>query len=588
MRTSFLQNLYLQRPITFIILLCMVTVLPWIGLGEFSTKGEPREAAVAISMMETGNYILPKSYANEFAYKPPMAHWLMAACSLPQGYVSEFTSRLPSALAFIIMIGFVIGFFGKRIEKFQVALITALLLITCIEIHRAAMTTRVDMLLTAFMVIGLIQLFRWEEMLELKGLPIAIPILLGCAVLTKGPVGVILPLFVFFVYLLILGKYRFWRIIKALIYIGISSMFLPLIWYVAAWQQEGDHFLNVVLAENFGRFLRLDTPDIHYELGHERPVHYNFVTLIAGFIPWTILVFFSLFGIKIRKPEKSFKQIMAACWLKIRTMDKVRLFSLVTLVCILFFYSIPSSKRSVYLMPAYPFIALFLAQYMLYLAEYRTKVTRVFAAFLASVTALVFIALILTAFGVVDPAAITSRFTMKTDVLHTVNTIAGLLTSPNILTIVILLTLAFSLGAVYYQMFRKINLKILYATIGLMICIHFLIDGIIMRGERMSNSSRPFAEEIMNEFPLNKKNIFVINNLREYANLYGMNFYMGNIFHDFEVEEPGAGYFLAGEKDTERIAFKYKDHYIFRQLAITTERNKEVRQKIVLSSFERK
>ena len=40
-------------------------------------------------------------------------------------------------------------------------------------------------------------------------------------------------------------------------------------------------------------------------------------------------------------------------------------------------------------MPAYPFIALFLAQYALYITEYRTKVTRVFAAFLASVVSVV-------------------------------------------------------------------------------------------------------------------------------------------------------------------------------------------------------
>ena len=119
-------------------------------------------------MLETDNWVLPQVYANEFAYKPPLAHWLMAVASLPQGYVSEFTSRLPSALAFIILIGFTLVFFGKRL-RFQQAFIATLLLITCIEIHRAAMTTRVDMLLTTFIVIGLYQLYRWEDKLELKG-----------------------------------------------------------------------------------------------------------------------------------------------------------------------------------------------------------------------------------------------------------------------------------------------------------------------------------------------------------------------------------------------------------------------------------
>jgi len=563
----------------------MLTVLPWIGLGDFATKGEPREAAVAISMMETGNYVLPTSYADEFAYKPPMAHWLMAAFSLPQGYVSEFTSRLPSALAFIIMIGFILGFFGKRVEKFQLSIITALILITCIEIHRAAMTTRVDMLLTTFMVIGLIQLFRWEEMQQLKGLPPAIPILLGCAVLTKGPVGIVLPLFVFFVYLLILGKYRFLRIIKAMIYIGVSSMFLPMIWYIAAWKQGGDNFLNVVLAENFGRFFHLDTPAINYELGHEQGAWYNLVTLIAGFIPWTILLFFSLFGLKISKPERSFKEILKDCWNKIRSMERVRLFSLVALVCIIFFYSIPSSKRSVYLMPAYPFIAFFLAQYILYLAEYRTKVTRVFAAFLASLTTVILIGLLLTVAGIIDPVTIVSGFTSKADTLNTVATVSGLLTSPGILTGIILLLVAATLGALYYQIFRKINIKILYTTFALVIAINILVDGVIMRGERMSNSSRPFAERIMKEYPLNKENVYVVNNLMEYRNLYGMNFYMGNIFHNLEDNHPAEGYFLAGDKDMEKIRKEFADTYRFETLLVSPERNKEVKQQIVLSHF---
>ena len=56
-----------------VIVICIISVLPWIGLGDFSTKGEPREAAVAVSMLETGNWVLPQVYANEFAYKPPLA-----------------------------------------------------------------------------------------------------------------------------------------------------------------------------------------------------------------------------------------------------------------------------------------------------------------------------------------------------------------------------------------------------------------------------------------------------------------------------------------------------------------------------------
>ena len=551
MRTPTLQYLYLQKPITMVIVICIISVLPWIGLGDFSTKGEPREAAVAVSMLETGNWVLPQVYANEFAYKPPLAHWLMAAASLPQGYVSEFTSRLPSALAFIILIGFTLVFFGKRL-RFQQAFIATLLLITCIEIHRAAMTTRVDMLLTTFIVIGLYQLYRWEDKLELKGVPIAIPALLGCAVLTKGPVGIILPLFVFGVYLLMLRKYSYLVIFKALLYAGISSIFLPLLWYVAAWKQGGDTFLNVMLAENFGRFFHLSTPDIHYNLGHENGVWYNFMTLAAGFVPWTIFFFFSLFGLKLHKPEKSVKEILASTWNNIRSMEKEKLFSLVALVCIIFFYSIPSSKRSVYLMPAYPFIAIFLAQYTLYITEYRTKVTRVFAAFMASITAVVVIAVALTMAGAIDPVKI------------------------------VLLAI---LATVYYQMFKKINIKILYATIALAFAINLLIDGVVMRGIRQGSSARPFAKQVQKEYPLDDMNMYVMNDLKTYANLYGLNFYLGNKFHNFGQEQPVSGFFFCTVKDLETVQKNYGDKYTFSLLTSTKNVIADVRQRIVLCSF---
>ena len=56
----------------FIILavVCVVTLLPFMGLTDFHTKGEPREAIVAYSMIETGNWTLPVNNGGDIAYKP--------------------------------------------------------------------------------------------------------------------------------------------------------------------------------------------------------------------------------------------------------------------------------------------------------------------------------------------------------------------------------------------------------------------------------------------------------------------------------------------------------------------------------------
>ncbi|RRD70070.1 ArnT family glycosyltransferase [Tannerella forsythia] len=586
MRTSALQYLYLQKPVSTVIFVCLFSILPWIATGDFSTKGEPREAAVAVSMLETGNWTLPTVYADEFAYKPPMVHWLMAACSLPQGYVSELTARLPSAIAYTALMAIVLIFLGRRV-RFQEAFIAVCLLFTCVEIHRAGMTARVDMVLTTFMVAGLIQMYRWEEKLSLKGLPVGIPLLFSGAVLTKGPVGIILPLFVFGVYLLMLRKYNFLRIFKALFYTFVASLFIPMLWYIEAWKQGGDEFLNVVLAENFGRFFHLSEANISYELGHKEGFWYNFITLAAGFMPWTLLLFFSLFGMRRRKLQGRLGTWLRNVWSNILSLDKVRLFSLVASVCIVFFYMLPSSKRSVYLMPAYPFIALFMSQGILYLTEHRSKLTRVFAGVLTGVASVAFMTALLSMTGMVDLVALAGNYTTKLSALQSIEAVSHAF-RPSVPTIIVLILLLSALLTSYYQLFKKINIKMLYASIFLVFCVHLFIDGIVMRGIRNENSSRAFAREIRDTYSLNKDKLFVMNNLRQYTNLYGLNFYLGNCFHNFETEQPQTGYFLADERDYPKILERYAGVYTFEELRTSDRILADVKARVVLSRFVRK
>lgn len=587
MRTPNLQYLYLQKPITFVVVLCAISILPWILTGDFATKGEPREAAVAISMLESGNWMLPQVYADEFAYKPPLAHWLMAVLSYPQGYVSEFTSRLPSAIAYIVLIASTLIFFGKRI-KFHQTFVSVLLLMTSLEIHRAGMSARVDMLLTAFMVFGLYRLYKWEDEMHLKGLPAVIPLLLSCAILTKGPVGVILPLFVFAVYLLALRKYSLLTIFKSVSYIGVASLFIPLLWYISAWRQGGEAFFDLVLAENFGRFFSMSDLDINYNLGHENGVLYNFQTLITGFIPWTLLVVFSIFGIKFSKPGISLRKGVAQVWKRFLALDKITLFSVITLVCIIFFYSIPSSKRSVYLMPAYPFIALFLAQYSLYLAEYRRYVMRFFAGFLVFLVTLLLFSLAAVSLKLIDPMVIAGQYLNDGKTLEIVQVFTNVLISPSWLTVLVLLLNVFAVVVVWYQLFKKINIKILYATIGLVFTANMLADGVIMLNYRNYFSSKEFAKQITHEYPLTENNVYVMNNLLEYQNLYGLNFYMGNMFQDFADTNVGEGYFLTVGKDVEKVLKNNGDQYDFTLLTSTEKRIADVRDKILLYKFKRK
>ncbi|HEY6111297.1 MAG TPA: glycosyltransferase family 39 protein [Chthoniobacterales bacterium] len=69
------------------------------ALGLFEIKGEEgRRILPAITMLDTGNYIVPKVGGMSYFSKPPLVNWLIAATFKLFGVRNEWTARLPSAL----------------------------------------------------------------------------------------------------------------------------------------------------------------------------------------------------------------------------------------------------------------------------------------------------------------------------------------------------------------------------------------------------------------------------------------------------------------------------------------------------------
>lgn len=120
------------------------------------------------------------------------------------GGVSEFSARMPSALAFLAMQLVFFSFVAKR-KDVKTAFLTSILLLSSFEVHRAAVACRLDMLQVSLIVISLCLLFRWDEK-NCKGIPWLAVLLMACATLTKGPVGSIFPCLGIGVYQLLRGR----------------------------------------------------------------------------------------------------------------------------------------------------------------------------------------------------------------------------------------------------------------------------------------------------------------------------------------------------------------------------------------------
>lgn len=335
-----------------LILSAVLLSLPWIHIKPFYTKGEPREALAAQYILKTNNWILPKRYGDEFITKPPLQHWVIAGLSQITGKVSPTTSRLPATLASFISVIIFFVFLTKYLSP-QKSFLSCFLLLTCVEWHRATTTSRVDMLLAMCMIVALLSFHRFLKNQKFIYYLAGIAGLMGAG-LTKGPVGVLLPLAIIGAYGLT-QKVKLLQLIKYFLPASIIGAIPLFIWYYLAYLQTGQEFLNIVFVENIQR-LTGNMPK-SYGGGHSHGIFYLYGTLLVGLLPW-MLTFISPWWKKIdyfflRYPLSALKSL-----------NSFQVFMLLTPLLIVVFYSIPESKRSVYLLPAYPFLAYWIAEYL--------------------------------------------------------------------------------------------------------------------------------------------------------------------------------------------------------------------------------
>ncbi len=351
-----------KKAFWWLLVICAVTVIPFLGLYEYNTKGEPRESIVSYTMIESGNWILPRNSVGEMAYKPPLFYWCVAAVSVVCGGVTEFTSRVPSAVAYIVLTLAVFLFYQRRRDT-RIGVVAAMVTFTSWELHRQGGNCRVDMLLTLFIVMAMLLLYRWWER-GMRGIPWWAVLMMSLGTLTKGPVGALIPCLVTGVFLLF-RRVNFFRAFFTLFAFGLLSLVLPALWYYAAWKQGGQEFLDLMLEENFGRM----TQTMSYE-SCVHPWYYYLKTLPGGYMPWAVLMVMTLFVVDWKELRGKWHGVKD-WWgrLSLSDSDPVELFSWLAVVVVFVFYCFPQSKRSVYIMPIYPFLGYFFARVLLWLEQ---------------------------------------------------------------------------------------------------------------------------------------------------------------------------------------------------------------------------
>ncbi len=537
-------NIKYNKALWLITILAIVMLIPFLGLSDFNTKGEPREAVVAYTMLEHGNWILPINNGGDIPYKPPFFHWCIAFFSLFIGHVNEFTSRLPSAVSLVLMTigGFV--FYAKRKDT-QISLIAAILTLTAFEVHRAGINCRVDMVNTAFMVGAMYLLYRWWE----KGkhqLPWLAILCMSGATLTKGPVGIILPCFVMGVFMLT-QRENFWGIVWRMALTALLSLIIPFCWYYAAYLQGGDEFLRLVKEENIDRFMG----KMAYE-SHENPAWYNLLTLVMGWAPYTLLLLFSLFIL----PWKKFSKTRFLENAKKAT--PLQVFTWLAFLLVLFFYCIPKSKRSVYLLPCYPFMAYLIAEYIVWMMKEKMGALKVYAGVIASLAVILVIATLVIRTGCIPDTIFHGKHAADNiAMLHAIGE------SHSFLFNVCQMFLLIGAYHIFKALKKKETSQILKYTLVMIIAIFITLDSTLQPAVLNTKADKHLAPVIEKKFDTSKLYSYMSVDMLHF---FSLNFYLGDKIQQFDKVLPQDGVLMIPEEDMPDFKEKFGKDYTFQKV----------------------
>lgn len=377
-------------------LVAAVLFLTNLGASQLWDDDEPKNATCGREMLEQGNWIVPTFNAQLRDHKPVLSYWAMMVSYGLVGF-TEFGARLASAMAGIATC-LMCFHLGRLLFDRTVGLLAGVLLASSLMYCVLARAATPDAVLILCLTSSFLA-FVWAvaqargghfsatddsgrvlSIAELKLSRLALATMyatMGLAVLAKGPIGLLLPLLVFAIYVVVLdgevlgvpagwraklvtilkwrlSPQRIWRIMCAVhllpglaIAVGVA---LP--WYAAVtYATDGAWLSGFLGTHNVNRFLNPME-------GHRGPVIYYVVAVLAGFFPASCFLPIGLVGSvneQRRHDRFAASQAFVCSWI----------------VGFIGFFSLAATKLPNYVAPCYPALALLAAVWLVAAARQR-------------------------------------------------------------------------------------------------------------------------------------------------------------------------------------------------------------------------
>jgi len=251
---------------------------------------EPRYASVAREMAESGDWVTPRLNGEPWFEKPVLYYWSAAVAFRLLG-VSEFSARLPSAIAALLAAG-ALAWLAWRLYGAPAALAFLLTFPTCVGVFAFARAATTDMPFSAALALAMLaafQVIRGSQADSDAPSPLnrvlwqmLFGALLGVAALAKGPAAVVLGGGSVALWALASGRWKqSFRLAHPFAILAFCIVALP--WYVLCALRNADFVQVFLISHNVARFL---TPVFQ----HEQPFWFFAPVLLLGLAPWSALL----------------------------------------------------------------------------------------------------------------------------------------------------------------------------------------------------------------------------------------------------------------------------------------------------------
>lgn len=262
-----------------LIAVCACLFLPNLGASTLWDIDEGNNTECSREMLAADNWRVPTFNFQYRVDKPAFLYWLQIIGFQIFG-IGEFAARLPSALSALATVLLTYEL-GRSLFDAAAGLLAGLILASSVMFCAAAHFANPDTLLAACLTYTFLSF--WRGFAKSRMAFITMGIGMGLAVLAKGPVGLVLPVGIIFVFLAWSRQTRVLFSRGALVgFLVFMAVALP--WYIWVGVDTKFEFIRRFIGvHNVDRFLKPME-------NHSGPIFYYVAALLFGFTPWSIFL----------------------------------------------------------------------------------------------------------------------------------------------------------------------------------------------------------------------------------------------------------------------------------------------------------